>query len=188
MHWFRLRPTFELTLAESGEQAKEKLQLYFSQLQEQKSFAMYGEYGELHLRPEQHRLWSPYLSFTVVDSGVERQVLGRFAPRMEVWTFVWILYLAFGFSAFFGGMLACSQWMLGHTVWGALIVIIGLAAIAAISFVAHLGQHWSSDQMSELKNRLEQVLDASGVAYIHERSLDGPRVREVEAPVESLHV
>ncbi|MCA9133297.1 MAG: hypothetical protein KDA45_09090 [Planctomycetales bacterium] len=141
----------------------QKLQAEFERVGQPDSFFLHGEYGELHLPPSEHRLWSPHLSFYVSEREEQGLIHGRFAPRMEVWTFVWIVYLAMSFTTFYGFTLAYSQWMLGERGWGLWVAGGALLAIAVLYIVAHVGQQWSSDQMSLLRQRLEAILQAAGV-------------------------
>ncbi len=160
---WRLRPTFEFVARDERQTIIEKLQLQYERVADNKSFFMHGEYGELHLPAEEHRLWSPHLSFYVSQREGHSVIHGRFAPRLDVWTFVWVVYLAMAFSAFFGLALAYSQIMLGNTPWGFAVAGIGVLAIGLLYAVAHVGQHWSSDQMHTLRIRLDEVLNAAGV-------------------------
>lgn len=156
MQWFRLRPTFEIHLDVPRETAMEKLLV--EQKLHKNDFLMHGEYGELHLPPSEHRFWSPHLSFYVAEREEDSLIHGRFAPRLQIWTMVWVIYLAMAFSAFFGLALAYSQWMLGESAWGMVVVVVGIIAIITLYVVAHLGQQWSSDQMSFLRSKLDEIL------------------------------
>ncbi len=159
----RLRPTFSIELEPSRQDVIDKLTAACEQLRQKQSFCMFGEYGELHVPVEQHRLWSPHLSFYVSTRGDASLIRGRFAPRLEVWTFVWIVYLAMSFSVFYGLALAYSQWMLGETAWGWWIAAGGLLVIVSLYLCASIGQQWSSDQMTDLRRRLEGVLQSAGI-------------------------
>lgn len=163
MSLLKLRPTFEILLADERQLAIDKLAAEFARSQQEKDFLMHGEYGELHLAAAEHRLWSPHLSFYVSQRDSHTLIHGRFAPRLEVWTFVWVIYLAMSFTAFFGLALAYSQWMLGEAGWGLWIAALAVAAIAALYIVANVGQQWSSDQMTALRSRLEDILQRAGV-------------------------
>lgn len=158
MFWFKLRPTFTIEVPSSRQAAIEKLRDAYAQLNQTNSFTMFGEYGELHLPVAEHRLWSPHLSFYVAERGQASLIHGRFAPRLDVWTFVWIVYLAMSFSAFFGLALAYSQWMLDESMWGLAVAVLGIAVVITMTLVAAIGQQWSSDQMHALRNRLEGIL------------------------------
>ena len=85
---------------------------------------------------------------------------------MDVWTFVWVLYLAFAFSAFYGLALAYSQIMLQQSPWGFAVALASLLAIFVLYVVAHVGQHWSADQMAQLRSQLDEILHAASVAQI----------------------
>jgi hypothetical protein len=166
MQWFRFRPTFEVPLEDPRDVAMEKLQREYLRLAERDRFAMYGEYGEIHLPPSEHRLWSPHLSFYVTQRDHDCIIHGRFAPRLDVWTSVWIAYLAMVFSAFFGSMLAYSQWMLGESMWGLGVVATSLLIVLTLYVVAHIGQQLSADQMEQLRNQLQEILRDAGLAPI----------------------
>jgi hypothetical protein len=168
MQWFRLRPTFEISLPIPRNEVMERLRLAEGQIAEPDRFRMFGEYGELHLPKREHRLWSPHLSFYVSEPGLgagadHSSLHGRFAPRVDVWTVVWIAYLALLFTAFFGAALGVSQWQLGDPVWGSWIAGVALGLLGAIYVIAHLGQQWSSDQMHQLREQLEEIMQRAGV-------------------------
>ncbi len=163
MTLFQLRPTFEIPLSDNRSDAIAKLETQFALSSKDEHFLMHGEYGELHLPATEHRLWSPHLSFYVSERNEQCLIHGRFAPRLDVWTFVWVIYLAMSFTAFFGFALAYSQWMLGESGWGLWVASLALLAILTLYVVANIGQQLSVDQMSALRNRLEQTLQSAGV-------------------------
>lgn len=168
----RLRPGYVIPLETSRKEAMTVLQNHCRSMDRGSWFRMTGEYGEMHLDPSQRRLWSPHLSFyvssaeptpthmvTAQDSESPDALLRvRFAPRFEVWTCVWAIYLAMAFSAFFGAALGYSQWMVGEHPWGLYVSAVGVVIIAILHVVACTGQHWSADQMDELRDRLQEVL------------------------------
>lgn len=168
MRWFRLRPTFEVPLPLDRGDVIERFRQAERQLAQPELFRMFGEYGELHLPRREHRLWSPHLSFYVSEPGPGAgtghcSIHGRFAPRVDVWTVVWIAYLALLFTAFFGAALGVSQWQLGDTLWGMWVAGGASLLLGAIYVVAHLGQQWSSDQMHQLRGQLEEIMRGVGV-------------------------
>ncbi|MBX3422077.1 MAG: hypothetical protein KF752_11040 [Pirellulaceae bacterium] len=161
--WLILRPTFEIPIAVTRELAMERLEQHCRSVAEPKRFFVHGEYGELHLPPAEHRLWSPHLSFYVTSKGEATRICGRFAPRLEIWTLVWVLYLAMAFTAFFSFIMAYSQWAIGEATWWHWTGLMATLAITTIYMVAHLGQQWSADQMQELREWLEQILCNAGL-------------------------
>lgn len=163
MQWIHLRPTFEILLVGTRESAIEQLRAECAQTGQANRFSMYGEYGEIHLPSEEHRLWSPQLSFSL--SAQENQCLihGRYSPRINVWTFVWIVYLAMAFTAFFALILAYSQWMLGRSLWGLWVALVAFFAILALYIVAYIGQQLSADQMHSLRVQFDETLARAGI-------------------------
>lgn len=159
----QLRPTFEILISEERQEAIDKLQAEFARSSDHRDFILHGEYGELHLPACEHRLWSPHLSFYVSQRDGQSLIQGRFAPRLEVWTFVWVIYLAMSFTAFFGLALAYSQWMLGEEGWGLPIAGCAVSVIGVLYVVASIGQQWSADQMQALRDRLDDLLQRAGV-------------------------
>lgn len=160
----RLRPTFEIASQRSRPDTIAALQQAAKEQGQSDLFRMHGEYGELHLSRDQHRVWSPHLSFYVNEDEKNEEsknarVLGRFAPRVDVWTSIWIFYLLMAFSAFFGFTLAYSQWALGHTAWGLWIGVGPLLLILSLHIIANIGQTWSADQMHTLREQLETLVE-----------------------------
>jgi len=167
MALLQLRPTFEVPIAEDRLQVIAKLEAEYArakaQPKAQPDFLLHGEYGKLRLASSEHRLWSPHLSFYVSERDGRALIRGRFAPRLEVWTFVWVIYLAMSFTAFFGLMLAYSQWMLGETDWGLWVAVAAVLAIVTLYVVANIGQQGSTDQMDALRARLDSILERANV-------------------------
>jgi hypothetical protein len=163
---FKLRPTFELRLREKREPAIERLKEACARVANPDAFRMFGEYGEFHLPTSEHRLWSPHLSFYVTEVELTGEigsdpvtlVRGRFAPRLDIWTTVWIVYLAMSITAFYGVTLAYSQWMIGESAWGWWVALGSILVIAALTITAAVGQQLSVDQMLHLRQQLEQTL------------------------------
>ena len=146
---------------DSQQDAVEKIARAYKLVENSKLILVFGEYGELHLPPSEYRVWSPYLAFSVNQKGDQSFVHGRFAPRLEVWTFVWICYMTFAFSAFFGLILGFSQFMIGARAWGTWIGLCALLFWGTLILVAHIGQQLSSDQMHILQTRLNEFLDSA---------------------------
>ena len=160
---WNLRPTFELPIDVSRSEAIDRLAQDKAAHQDDALFLMFGEYGELHVHESEHRIWTPHLSFYVAESSSGARIHGRYAPRLEVWTFVWIVYLAMAFSVFFGLAFAYAQWMLQETQWAWWIVIPATLVLVSVYVAASIGQQWSSDQMEDLHDRLIAICDRTAL-------------------------
>lgn len=90
----------------------------------------------IHAR-NNHRLWSPHLTVYFIEGNDEDQcyLMGRFAPRPNLWVLTWIFYLAFFCIIFFAGIFAGSQCLVGQFPWG-LAVVIATAILYASLFIA----------------------------------------------------
>jgi hypothetical protein len=165
----KLRPTFVIRINDSRDEAIAKLSGTYDRQQALPAYLLFGEYGELHLPSESLRLWSPHLSFYVTQEDGQPVIRGRFAPRVEVWTLVWIIYLAMACSCFFGSVFGLSQWLLGTFPWGFIIAIASGAIILILYIVASAGQQLSQDQMQLLRSKLDQLLK---VAMINRPPVD----------------
>lgn len=157
-NWLVLRPVFEIDLTESRDVAIERLTEAYQKFAQPKLFFVHGEYGELHLPVEEHRLWSPHLSYYVCQQDTKTILRGRFAPRMEIWTLVWILYLAMAFTAFFCLMMEFSMRSIGEAWWWHWLAAASIVTIVLIYVIANVGQQWSSDQMHQLDEKLKELL------------------------------
>jgi hypothetical protein len=161
--WLTLRPTFEIPIETSRDEAIAKIAESAKEFGEPKIFFAHGEYGELHLPTDQHRFWSPHLSFYVSQEQQGAVIRGRFAPRLEVWTLVWVMYLATIFTAFFSALMHFSMWSLNEKSWWNWLTVAALVALTAIYIIANVGQQWSSDQMKLLRDQLEGILAQAGM-------------------------
>jgi len=165
----QLRPTFVLTVAASRQAVLDAVGQAARQSDPSEGrFVVGEEYGEIHLPVGEHRLWSPHLSFSIgeeIESADGKRYCPidcRFAPRHQVWSAVWAGYLAFSFTAFFSLIFGCAQQMLGHTLWGVWIAGASMLGLATLYVTAAVGQQWSSDQMEQLRQRLERSLATAG--------------------------
>lgn len=155
-----LRPTFEMQLPHPKNEVVRRIHRELKKSPLSASSLVFDDYVEIHIPPSELRYWSPHLSLSFDGDENQTHILGRFAPRQEVWTLVWILYLLLAFTAFFGLMFTYAYWVLGESPWvvGAtsFFAIAGIGVLYAVSFV---GQRLSSDQMHRLRACWSEVLD-----------------------------
>jgi hypothetical protein len=163
MRWFRLRPTFSVVLQEPLGVVLDKIKSNFKAEGANENLLIYGEYGELHLPEREHRLWSPHLSWHIQEENDHCRLHGRFAPRVHVWSVVWIAYLLAVFSLFFALMIAWSQQFLGEYPWGYWIALASGLSWIGIYVVANIGQQLSADQMEHLRQDLMRRLEAADI-------------------------
>lgn len=165
MFGLSIRPTFQILI----ESSKSEAVLRFAEVMRTRTPAslhlVHGEYSEFHLEDHLHRLWSPHLSvyFMEDDQTTGCKLIGRFAPRPNLWTLIWIFYLALFCCIFFALLVGGSQWMIGHFPWGWVIAVPSAILYAALFIASQIGQSLCHDQMDLLRNRLDQTLLQAGL-------------------------
>jgi len=71
---------------------------------------------------------------------------------------VWIVYLAMTFVVFFALIYGGVQFWLGQAPWALAAGLVAVGLIVVLHAISKAGQSWSSDQMLELRQRLDQLL------------------------------
>lgn len=162
-----IRPTFQIRLDVPRAQAVASFEQAMLSQTPASLYLSHGDYAEFHLEEDLHRLWSPHLSVYFLDSENEHSctLFGRFAPRPNIWTLVWIFYLAFFCCIFFASIFGGSQWMIGHFPWGFAIAAATLILYLSLFIASQIGQSLCHDQMILLRNRLDQVLHQADLAH-----------------------
>lgn len=154
-----MRPTFDMELPLDKDEVMRRVSDELSKPDRDHTCLLFNQYVELHIPQDQVRFWSPHLSLSFEEEGTHTRVRGRFAPRNEVWTLIWVIYLMLAFSAFFASMFEFSSWMLGRTTWFGIAAIIALVGIGVVYGLSQIGQMLSGDQMLALKSDWQQVVD-----------------------------
>ena len=159
MHLTPMRPTFEQELPYPKDEVMRRVGAELKKPDRQHKSLLFTQYAELHIADAAVRYWSPHLSLSFDEEGEHTRVRGRFAPRNEVWTLIWVIYLLLAFSAFFALVFECASWMLGQSTWFGIAALIAIVGIGAIYVLRQIGQMLSADQMVELKSDWQQVVD-----------------------------
>lgn len=159
MQW-AIEPTFRLEILASRESAIPRFVSAIERKSDPRLYLAHGEYAELHLEPTVHRLWSPHLTVYFLAGADESTcyLLGRFAPRPNLWVLIWIFYLAFFCIIFFAGIYAGSQWLVGEFPWGFAIVAATFVLYASLFIASQIGQALCHDQIDLLRERLHGLL------------------------------
>lgn len=159
MYFTKMRPTFELELPYSTEEVMRRIATELKRPGRACKCLLFSQYAELHIPESQVRYWSPHLSLSFEPSGAATRVHGRFAPRNEVWTFVWICYLLLAFSGFFAAVFEFANRALGQSTWFGVGAFGAMMGICAIYMTSQIGQRLSADQMQMLKSDWQQAIE-----------------------------
>lgn len=156
-----MRPTFEMELPYSKEEVIRRIGVELKKPNRNNTCLLFDQYAELHIPESDIRYWSPHLSLSFDGDGIHTRVHGRFAPRQEVWTLVWVIYLVLAFSAFFSSVFECAFWMMGQSSWFGLAAILALVGIGLLYLVSQIGQLLSADQMIALKSDWQRLIEGA---------------------------
>ena len=156
-----MRPTFEMQLPFSKEEVIRRIGVELKKPNRSNTCLLFDQYAELHIPESDIRYWSPHLSLSFDGDSVHTRVQGRFAPRQEVWTLVWVIYLILAFSAFFASVFECAFWMMGQSSWFGLAAILALVGIGALYLMSQIGQMLSADQMMALKSDWQRLVEGA---------------------------
>ena len=155
-----LTPAFDMYLPLPVSTVDQKIREILSREPWSQNCLAFERFAELHVPKTELRYWTPHLSLTLDDDGANgTRIHARFEPRQEVWTFVWVVYLALGFTAFFSMIYVYAVSLLRQSTWMSVLPILALAGIATLHFASRTGQRWSADQMQKLRSDCELLMD-----------------------------
>lgn len=155
-----LTPAFDMHLPMPVSTVDQKIREILSSEPWNRTSLAFERFAELHAPKSELRYWTPHLSLTLDDDGANgTRIHARFEPRQEVWTFVWVVYLALGFTAFFSMIYVYAVSLLKQSTWMSAVPILALTGIAALHIASRIGQRWSSDQMQKLRLECEHLMD-----------------------------
>jgi hypothetical protein len=167
----RVRPRFELELADDPDRVMEKLREKLPECPRCTGVSV-GRHAELFVPEEEQRVWSPWLSVTAgpaSDGGA--RVRGRFAPHPHVWTLYMFLSFPLGFSLLVGVTWGYAQWAMDLTPWALLSLPLGIVFGGALYLVSLTGQRLGAEQIEHLEDALVELIGGDG----GRQSTDPPR-------------
>jgi hypothetical protein len=158
----RVRPRFELELADDPDRVMEKLREKLPRCPNCTGVSV-GLHAELFVPVDQQRVWSPWLSVTAepAPTGGAR-VRGRFAPHPHVWTLYMFLSFALGFALLVGVTWGYAQWAMDQTPWALLSLPLGIVLGGALYLVSLTGQKLGRDQIEHLEDALVELIGSEG--------------------------
>ena len=154
----RVRPRFELELADDPDRVMEKLRERLPECPNCTGVSV-GRHAELFVPEAEQRVWSPWLSVTAEEADEGGAVVrGRFAPHPHVWTLYMFLSFALGFSLLVGLTWGYAQWAMDQTPWALLSLPLGAVLGVALYLVSLTGQKLGSDQIEHLEEALVELI------------------------------
>ena len=162
MKWLTMQPAFVLEVPLNADDLMPRIRKAVQTPEIQPNTASAGACIDFKVAPDERRFWSPHLNVQVGDidgdepSGSELHC--RYSPRPEVWTMFMAIYLVASCLIFAAAIFGYVQWILGESPWALFLIPLLALIILGLHFASLIGQSWSSDQMDELRSRLDQTL------------------------------
>jgi hypothetical protein len=158
----RIRPRFELDLADDPDVVMERLRSKLVECPRCTGVSV-GRHAELFVPEDEQRVWSPWLSVTA-DEGADggARVRGRFAPHPHVWTLYMFLAFALGFALLVGVTWGYAQWAMDTTPWALLSLPVGIVLGLLLYLVSLTGQKLGHEQIERLEKALVDLIGGDG--------------------------
>lgn len=160
----RMRPTFELALADDGRAVLTRLEALLASGLTGLAGQVLPRHAVLHLPTERRSLLSPFLNLELVDRDGRGVLRGRFSPHPNVWTGFIAVY---AFLAMVGTVFTwygLAQWTMGDAPWALVGAPAALALMAFVYGAAVIGQGLTADEMHDLRSLVERAVAESRVA------------------------
>jgi hypothetical protein len=155
----RIRPRFELELADDPDRVMETLRVRLPGCPRCTGVSV-GRHAELFVPESERRVWSPWLSVTAEPAeGGGSRVRGRFAPHPHVWTLYMFLAFALGFALLVGVTWGYAQWAMDQPPWALLSLPLGAVLGVALYLVSLTGQRLGHDQIERLEDALHELVE-----------------------------
>ena len=153
-----MQPTFRLDLSNRSADVIAQLRSALNTPTLKGNTVAAGNCIDFKIDERERRFWSPHLSVQISDTETGSQLFGRYSPRPEIWTMFMAIY-AVTIIVIFGALIfGYVQWTLGTMPWALVIAPLGLLLLIGLHVSSLVGQSFSSDQMHQLRERLELAL------------------------------
>lgn len=169
-----MQPTFTLDIPLDADEAMSRIRKAIRSPELRGHVASAGPCVDFQVAPAEQRFWSPHLNVQVSDLDSGSQLYCRFSPRPEVWTLFMALYFAAAFIICCAAIYGYVQWFLGHRPWSLVVIPVAALVIVSLHAASLVGQRLSSDQMVDLRQRLDQTLQAARLVDAEQESPSEP--------------
>ncbi|MGB7343063.1 MAG: hypothetical protein WBD20_02525 [Pirellulaceae bacterium] len=155
---FKLQPAFTLELPQRSADVIEQIREAIKTPELEGLAESAGNCVDFKIDRSARRFWSPHLSVQVSETETGSQLFGRFSPRPEIWTMFMAIYAVMATMIFGSLIYAYVQWFMGMRPWALAIAPVGVLTILGLHLGSLIGQSLSTDQMGELRGRLDLAL------------------------------
>jgi hypothetical protein len=166
-----MQPTFTMDVPLRADEAMSRIRKAIQSPELRGHVASAGHCVDFQVAPGEQRFWSPHLNVQVSELESGSQLFCRFSPRPEVWTMFVALYFMAAFVICCAAIYGYVQWFLGHRPWSLVVIPIAALVIVSLHAASLIGQRLSSDQMVDLRQRLDRTLQVAALVDADERAL-----------------
>jgi hypothetical protein len=168
-----MQPTFTVDVPLGADEAMSRIRKAIQSPEIRAHVASAGHCVDFQVAPKEQRFWSPHLNVQVsdLDAGsldAGSQLFCRFSPRPEVWTMFMALYFGAAFIICCAAIYGYVQWFLGDHPWSLIVIPIAALLILALHAASLIGQRLSSDQMADLRQRLDRTLQLASLVDLED--------------------
>ena len=143
------------------------------------SCSILGNHIQVAMHDDQADIWSPWLSFEVLESEDGPHISGRFSSNPTFFTMYLASEAAVSLTTLGLGIVGLSQWSLGLNAWGLWSIPVGVVLLLGLWAVPFIGQRLARDQLLAMHARVNRLLDGAS-PFTH----DAPS-KDQDAVVES---
>jgi hypothetical protein len=153
-----MQPTFTLEVPLHHGELMRRVRRAIASTELREHVATAGDCIDFAVDSAERRFWSPHLNVQVSEVEGGSELFCRFSPRPDVWTLVMLIYFIATFFVTAAAIYGYVQWFLGHPPWSLALIPTLAVVIVSLHAASLIGQRLSSDQMEELRRRLDQTL------------------------------
>lgn len=146
-----LRPQFDFEVALPPEEVLRRLKAHFAENKDRLAGHVVDRHVQLVCRRHARNLWTPWLTFEVLEEDGKSVLTGRFAPHPGGWTAYMAAYAIVGISTLGLGFFGVSQWLAGLPADMLWAFPIGTVLLALLYATAFIGQRFTGEDMVNLR-------------------------------------
>lgn len=155
----RLRPRFEIQLEASTDEVMDRLGAALAADGASVLGHRYVHQYELYVPEPDRHFWSPFLNLLFYEDGGSTRIEGRFGPNVNVWTLFLALYAVLGLSGCVGLVIAWSQYTIGQSSSGFVLVGACMILSLVVWIAGKVGESLAGPQIEHIKEFVEGSLD-----------------------------
>lgn len=175
-----LRPHFHLVVEATKAKVAQRLEARFKEGGETWAGHLVGDHAQLVIRRRRRNIWSPWLTFTLVEETDLTHLAGRFAPHPSGWTLYLASYGIIGILMLGLGLFGLSQRMAGLHPTALWSLPVGALLLLLLYLSAFAGQRLSAPEMDRMRSFIEGAFRDLAHRWAEDEELPSALSRSLE--------